>query len=206
MVCFFFLKDAKANILNKDASNGLLRSNRRLKKNKVASSITKHKTQQTHLVPSVTSSLIRASFHFLSEDQDWSEPESCKKCEDCRLPGHSSGVYFNLFTENTDHVQSRFQMGCELFSPQALDCLWLLFYFFLLAKSHTFSLLFWFTIVKENSISSIYSVPGHAGAGARRAQCPSPLLPGHELGGGMAGEVSAFLRMQLGRVHTFGDN
>lgn len=26
--------------------------------------------QQTHLVPSMTSSLIRASFHFLSENQD----------------------------------------------------------------------------------------------------------------------------------------
>lgn len=82
----------------------------------------------------MTSSLIGASFHFLSEDQDWSEPESCKKCEDCRLPGDSSGVYFNLFTENTDHVQSRFQMGCEPFSLQALDCLWLLFYFFFISK------------------------------------------------------------------------
>lgn len=82
---FFFLKDARANILNKDAFNGLLHGNQRLKKIKFSHQLQSTK-QQTHLVPSVTLSLIRANFHFLPENQDWSEPESCKKCEDCRLP------------------------------------------------------------------------------------------------------------------------
>lgn len=63
-------QDARANIFNKDAFSGLLCGNWRFKKIHVLSSITKHKNQQAHLIPSVTPPLKRASFHFLSENQD----------------------------------------------------------------------------------------------------------------------------------------
>lgn len=71
-----FLKDARTNILNKDAFSGLLHGNQCLKKKKKV--MFPHQLQsikqQAHLVPSVTSSLIRENFCFLSENQDWFEP------------------------------------------------------------------------------------------------------------------------------------
>lgn len=70
----FFLKDAKANILNKDAFSGLFHGNRCLKKMVKFPHQLQCIKQQAHLFPSVTSSLKRANFCFLSQKQDWSEP------------------------------------------------------------------------------------------------------------------------------------